>query len=138
MVRWYSICLFFFTFTYYLARICMRDAFEFKKNKKQLKLDKIERTRYYKIFGLYHLTESNAPHHMKKYAVIRVYNVISFILMSITFAFAPPYSEASWIFWVLLSLHIIFLIVPFLFDGILLSNTTEYGKTLDFDQSKKP
>ena len=138
MMRWYSIYLFLFTFTYYLARIGMRDAFEFKKNKKQLKLDKEKRPRYYKLLGLYHMTDSNAPHHMKKYAIIRVCNVISLILMSIYFAFASHYSAARWILFALFSLHIVFLIVPFLFDGILLSNTKKYGKTLDFDQSKKP
>ena len=84
------------------------------------------------------MTDSNAPHHMKKYAIIRVCNVISLILMSIYFTFASHYSAPRWILFALFSLHIVFLIVPFLFDCILLSNTKKYGKALDFDQSKKP
>lgn len=138
MARWYHICLIIFASTYYLARICMRDAFDFKKNKRQLKLDKKERPIYYKILGLYHLADSNAPHHMKKYAIIRVCNVISLILMSISYAFVLHDSAARWILFVALGIHTIFLLGPILFDGILLSNTKEYGKTLDFDQSKKP
>ena len=84
------------------------------------------------------MADSNAPHHMKKYAIIRVCNVISLVLMFISCAFAQHYSAARWILFSVFSLHIVFLIVPFLFDGILLSNTKKYGKTLDFNQSKKP
>ena len=138
MARWYGICCFLFIFTYCLARIGMRDAFEYKKSKKQLKSEKETRPIYYRLLGLFRLDNTNAPHHMRKYAIIRVCNVISLILMSVSLSFISHDSTARWILFTLFGLHIVFLIIPFLLDGVLLSNTKKYGKTLDFDQSKRP
>ena len=133
-----GICVYLLVWTEILGRIGMSAAFGFKKNKSRLKKEAAQRSLVYKILCLYHLPQSKAPHHMKKYALIRICNPISFIL-DITIYLCIPYApKLRLIFSVLILLHALFLLGPPIIDPIVLSNTKRYGKMPDFDRSKKP
>lgn len=126
-------------FTEILARAGMGEAFRFKKNKSRLKKDNKQRSRICKIFGLYHFSmTTHAPHHLKKYAVIRICNLISLVLTPPTYFLIPYMSELQIVFYVLVALHALFLLALPIADCLILSNIKEYGKMLDFDKSRKP
>ena len=110
-------------FTEIIARTGMREAFGFKKNKSRLKKENAQRSRIYKIFGFYHFsTTTHAPYHLKKYAVIRICNLISLVLTPPTYFLIPYMSELQIVFYVLVALHALFLFGPLFADTLVLSN----------------
>ena len=124
-----------------IARMGMSEAFAFKMSKSQFKKENAQRSRVCKIFGIYHASHfyrTKAPHHMKKYAIIRICNLISFLLAAVFYFLIPRLAAFQPVFSTLVVLHAIFLFGSQLVDLFLLSNPKKYGKGLDFDLSKKP
>ena len=122
----------------FLARIAMASAYSFKKSKSRIKKEKKQRSLVYKIFGIYHLKDTYAPHHMKKYAVIRICNPISFIITATIYLLIPFVSEFNLVFSILATLHVLFLILPLVIDGSRFSKVKFFGSQTDFYISKKP
>ena len=130
-------CVFLVIFTELVARTGMGAAFAFKKNKSRLKKEEAQRSYVYKILGFYHFSGTNAPHHMKKYAIIRICNLISFILATVMYFCIPYFPNLRLIFAILLLLHALFLFGTPCMDAIILSDIKKYGKMPNFDRSKK-
>ena len=131
-------CVFILIISETFARTGMRDAFQFKKSKSRVKKENEQRSLLYKVFGLYCLSNTKAPYHMKKYAIIRITNLVFFIVEIILHFCLAYLSGLRLVFSVLILLHFFISVVPFVFETIILSNTKEYGKLPDFDKSKKP
>ena len=134
----YGTLIFCVIWTEWLARLGMGAAFDYKKNKSRLKKENKQRPRVYKIFGFYHFSQTHAPHHMKKYAGIRVCNIVSFVFSTAVYLLIPHWPQLKPLFQALVALHAVFLIGPLLYDSIMLSNMKKCGKIPDFDQSRKP
>lgn len=126
-------------FTEIIARAGMGQAFYFKKSRGRIKKDNAQRSLIYKIFGLYHISATtHAPHHLKKYTVIRICNLVSLFLTPPAYLLIPYMSKFQIVFNVLVAFHALFLFGTLFADALILSNTKEYGKMLDFDKSRKP
>ena len=81
---------------------------------------------------------THAPHHMKKYAIIRICNLISLVITLTTYFCIPHIPELKIVFYVLVALHALFLFGPPSMDSLMLRNIKKYGKMPDFDKSRKP
>ena len=126
-------------FLEFIARAGMGQAFWFKKNKSRTKKENAKRPRIYKIFGLYDFSmPTHAPHHLRKYAVIRICNLASLLITPTVYLCIPYVPELKIVFHIFVALHILFLFGPILADTLLLSNMKKYGKLMDFDKSSKP
>ena len=121
------------------ARAAMGDAFWFKKNKSRRKKENAQRPLKYKFFGLYDFSmPTHAPHHLRKYAVIRICNLASLLITPTVYLCIPCVPELKIVFHILVALHILFLFGPIYVDSLILSNMKKYGKGMDFDKSSKP
>lgn len=136
MQRWYIMYLLLWVFMVLTTRMGMSDAFRFKKNKRKLKVDRKLRPIWKKVLDIYSLTETNAPHHMKKYIRMRICNLILLFPTSVSYFLIPHLSK--WVFLALFVLHTALLVVPMLVDIILTSGPKDCGKRFDFSQSKQP
>lgn len=134
----YDAYIFFVISTEILARCGMGLAFSYKKNKRRLKKEEKQRSKVYKIFGLYNLSQTHAPHHMKKYAVIRICNVISLIFTTAVYLFVPQASQLQLFYLAMVGLHVVFLFGPLFVEGLLFRNSKKCGRGVDFDQTRKP
>lgn len=134
----YKIFIYFVISTELLARLGMGATFVFKKTKNRLKKEEAQRSRMFKLFGLYHFSQTYAPHHMKKYAGIRICNIISFILTTSVYFLISYEIQLKSLFQAMVAMHAVFLIGPIIFDSVMLSNTKKCGKCPDFEMSRKP
>lgn len=105
-----------------IARIAQRDAFAFKKSKKELRKGRKQRTLMKRLLGIYSAKETNAPCHMLKYTVIRMCNVVLTVLSLMLFAFISSEHHARLLHFACLGLQQLFLMFPLIFDAMLLSN----------------
>lgn len=114
----------------YFRNTC-REAFEYKQHKATLKKMHKERTIFEKVLGLYSLSRTHAPHHMKLYKVVRVLNLLLCLLgIFLTYVSAvEPYIETIFLVYGI-GFLILQLIEKFTVCG--------FSNTPDFDGTGKP
>ena len=119
-------------FVDYYFRVSCRNAFTYKQHKATLKKMQKERTTFAKILGLYSSSRTYAPHHMKRYKIMRVVNLLlcPMCIFLISVSKIMPYSRR------IFDIYSLCVVIPALIDFFSL-----YGgenKNQDFSKSKRP
>lgn len=113
-------------------RFSCREAFEYKQHKAALKKLYKERTALAKILGLYPSSHTHAPHHMRRYKIMRLVNLLvgalCIVLMPATEI--KPYPQVGF------AVHFLCFLLFALIERFTLSDINE--KIPDFSRSRKP
>lgn len=117
-------------------RSAVRDAIEYKRNKRQKKQFYAENTALRNFLRSYAHIQSNAPRHMLLFQIIRILNLIWLLGIALTSFFANSPEVCDF----LLNLKVWCLYVPFCLYGayyfLIIGDPRK--KRFDFDRFKKP
>ncbi len=121
----------------YIARLGMRDAFEYKKSKTRLKKEYKQYSFWRHITKIYPPGDSFAPKHMKAFLIFRITNLIIMIFIFVFSLIAQKHGALQHVLSVIVTIKMIMIYGPF-FVYILFLAVNSSGKQVSFDIFKKP